>query len=159
MKFLRKAQLGWTYYRLTAARFAFWTGVLGLLFFAAIVMRSTPPPRELGYGELVRQIDADNVFSAAFVKSKDRTVIQGELRSPTESFSTAISNDQMEIVTVRLRNRGESPETSTEIQHGSLAYWGAIASVALFLVAYFLIVRFSIERAKRRLLELKNKEG
>jgi hypothetical protein len=159
VKFLRRAQLGWSYYRLISARIAFWLGILAIVFLAVIVIRPTAPPRDLGYAELTCQIDAGNVARASFVKSKDRTVIQGELRSPTESFSTAISNDQMEIVTVRLRNRGESPETSTEIQHGSLAYWGAIASVALFLVAYFLIVRFSIERAKRRLLELKNKEG
>jgi len=122
-------------------------------------MRSTPPPRELGYGELVRQIDADNVFSAAFVKSKDRTVIQGELRKSTRGFTTAISNDQMEMLTVRLRNRGVPTVTRTETQRDSLGYWGAIASVALFSVLYFLIVGDSIKRAKRSLVELKNKEA
>jgi hypothetical protein len=134
-------------------------GVLGIVLLALIVMRPTSPPRDPGYAELIRQFDSGNVARAAFVRSKDSTVIEGELRNPTEGFRTAISNDQMEILTVRLRNRGLSTETRTEIQQGSLAYWGAIASVALFFIAYFLIVRFSIERARRRLLELKNKEA
>lgn len=134
-------------------------GITGIVFLAVTVMRPTTPPRELGYADLIRQIDAGDVARAAFVKSQDSTVIKGELRNPTERFRTSISNDQMETLTVRLSNRGASTETTTEIQQGSLAYGGAIASVPLFFIAYFLVVRFSIERAKRRLLELKSKEA
>ncbi|MFZ0521197.1 MAG: ATP-dependent metallopeptidase FtsH/Yme1/Tma family protein [Candidatus Acidiferrales bacterium] len=159
MTSLRKAQIGWSYFNLTLFRTAFWLLVLMIVIVALRVMLPSQPPREVGYGALVHEINAGNIVSATFTKLKDGEEIRGELRTPPETFRTAISNDQTESLTESLRSRGVKTDTAREFPRGSLVYWGASAIAVLPVVAFLFLFRFQIKRLKRRLVELRNQEA
>jgi hypothetical protein len=115
MTTLRRAQIGWSYFHLTRFRIAFWLLVLMVVIVAVKVMLPSQPPRELGYGALVHEIDAGNIVSATFTKLKDSEEIRGELRTPPETFRTAISNEPIESWAESLRSRGVKTSTAREI--------------------------------------------
>jgi hypothetical protein len=159
MKRLRKTRLGLTYVELIFFRFMFWFVVLMVIVVALRMILPGRPMRVLDYGTLVNNANAGNVVSATFTKLKDGEEIWGELHTPAEPFRTAISPDQIESLTVRLRSRGVKTSTASEIPKGSIAYWGAMTLALLPLPAFLFLFRFQIKRLKRRLVELRIKEA
>ena len=159
MKTLRKTRLGFTYVELIFFRFLFWFVVLMLIVVAVRMILPGPPTRVLEYGALVDNVDAGNVVSATFTKLKNGEEIKGQLRTPAESFTTPISNDQIESLTTKLRSRSVKTSTAAEIPPGSIAYWGAMALALLPLPALLFLFRFQIKRLKRRLVKFRIKEA
>lgn len=159
MKQLRKTRLGLTYVELILFRFMFWFVVLMVPIVALRMILPEEPERVMEYGALVNNIDAGNVVSATFTKLKDGEEIRGELRAPAESFRAAISTDQIESLTARLRSRGIKTSTVSEVPSGSIAYWGAMALAVLPLPAFLFLFGFQIKHLKRRLVELRIKEA
>lgn len=159
MTTLRRTQIGWNYFNLMLFRIAFWSLVLLAVVVALRLLLPSQPSREVGYGALVHEIDAGNIASATFTKLKDHEEIRGELRTPPETFRTAISNDQIESLAESLRSRGVKTSTAREIPRGSLVYWGASAISVLPPVAFLFLFGFQIKRLKRKLIELRNQEA
>jgi hypothetical protein len=159
MKRLGRTRLGLTYVGLIFFRFMFWFVVLIVPIVALRMILPGQPERVMEYGALVDNIDAGNVVSATFTTLKDGEEIRGELHTPAEPFRTAISTDQIESLTTRLRSRGIKTTTASEVPSGSIAHWGAMALAILPLPAFLFLFRFQIKRLKRRLVELRTKEA
>ena len=159
MKRLRKTRLGLTYVELVFFRLMFWFVILMVPIVALRMILPGQPARVMEYGELVDNIAAGNVVNATFTKLKAGEEIRGELHTPAEPFRTAISADQIESLTTRLRSRGIKTSTASEVPSGSIAYWGAMALAVLPIPAFLFLFRFQIKRLKRRLVELRIKEA
>jgi hypothetical protein len=155
----RIAQLSWGYLQLTVARIVFWLGILFVVVVGLRLMNLGPPPRALGYAELIHQIDNGNVARTEFRNTKDGVILTGELRGPGESFRTLVPNDQIEALAARLGNPGLANHMTAEMTRPSLAFWGILAVAMFGLLAYLVIARFWVKQSKRRLRELSNKES
>lgn len=159
MTSLRKAEIGWSYFSLTLLRVTFWLLVLLVFIVAVRLMSPKQPPRELEYAELGHQIDAHNVIRARLVKLRDRVIVTGELRDPSENFRSAVPDGQIESLAEHLGNPSLATNIPKELPRGSLVYWVTTAFVLLVFATIFFLLNFLIVRFKRRLHELRTKEA
>jgi ATP-dependent Zn protease len=134
----------------------------GLLLVALVLFRFVSgrvPVRQLNYSELIQEIDKGNVSKASIDTSKDSLDVTGILRHPENSFSVPLEQMQIEDLRKHLSQAGTQTSIAEKVEPGSIKAYGLIGEIVLFLIAFFLVVGWQLNRALKDLRMLRAQEN